>query len=157
MRGIFRTGGRRAAAVVQLLLFTFSASTSLLPCGETTTGRDDHRLSPAHSLPSVDRSVDRSVHQVETDTPSSHVHGHAAHTASDADLTSPSPTTTPADHQRSHDSTCPWVVGCIGMAQLSLDNELRVAEQPRLADTPAGIVMRRVMTDRDIESPPPRI
>lgn len=151
MRGIFRTGGRRAVALMQLMLFAFSASTSLLPCGDTNAGRDDHRPLPAHISPSVDHAV----HQDATNTSASHMHGHAAHAASEADLAS-SPTP-PTDHQRSHDSTCPWVVGCIGMAQLSLDNELQVAEQPRLAGTPAGMVMRRVITHREIESPPPRI
>ena len=151
MRGIFRTGGRRAVALVQLMLFAFSASTSLLPCGDTSAGRDDHRPLPAHTSPSVDHAV----HQDGTNTSASHMHGHAAQAGAEADLASLP--TTPSDHQRSHDTTCPWVVGCVGMAQFSLDDELRIAEQPRPSATPAGHIMRRVITHRDIESPPPRI
>ena len=54
------------------------------------------------------------------------------------------------------DSTCPWVVGCVGMLQFALDATWRSIESAPLTTAPVGVTLGYVTTDRDIESPPPR-
>lgn len=124
---------RRVLAFVQLMLFAFSASTSLLPClhsamthavgshGAATAAAPAHHASMPHA-PTHDASV--------------------AHT--------------PVNHAPTHETSCPWVVGCAGVAQLSLDAAWRSAEHRASTVAPVGIMLRHVTTDRDIDAPPPR-
>ena len=126
-----RTGRRRLMALVQLVLFVFTVSTPLLPCAHAT-----HPGTPA-----------------TVSTPASHdamAHDAMAHDAAPATTSHEPPV--PA----SHGTTCPWVIGCVGVAQPSLDSALRVAEQITPDAPPAGFVLRAISTDRDVELRPPR-
>jgi len=133
---------RRLSAVVQLLLFAFSASTSLLPCA------NDMVASKA---------------QVETEHHAS-AFSHASHTSHAAQLPdapsqdAPEPTSPPHHAPDSHTSSgsCPWVVGCTGVVHFTLESSWRLVETTPVVSAPSGVVLRAVYAERDVESPPPR-
>jgi hypothetical protein len=123
---------RRCSAFVQLALFAFSASTSLLPCanemaasapGPATTAH--HATAPSHA-----------THASET-SPVSAAQHHA-------------PTAPPSS------DACPWVVGCTGMVQFAFESTLRLLETTPVVSAPIGVTLRAVYAERDVESPPPR-
>ena len=130
-------------ALVQLLLFVVSTSTALLPCAH---GHDEQRMTAiaTHEMTSHDMtSHDMTSHDMTSHDMTSH------------DARSHSQ---PARHgaPATPDASCPWVVGCVGMVQFTLDESWRSVERPALRAAPIGAVLRFVTVDREIESPPPR-
>ena len=119
-------------AVVQLLLFAFSASTSLLPCANDMATGPSEQLATAHHA-----------------APQSH-ESHATHDASGTTAAEH----TPANHTAS--GPCPWVVGCSGVVQFTIESSWRLVETTPAVSSPTGLVLRRVYAEREVESPPPR-
>lgn len=131
-------GRRRVLALVQLLLFVFSSSTMLLPCA--------HASETSRTIVSADRgdAMDQQA-----------MHHDAMHHDTRHGATSPA---APAHHAPGvPDTACPWVVGCVGMLQFELDATWRSIEFMPLTAAPIGVTLGYVTTDRDIESPPPRV
>ena len=128
---------RRVTAVVQLLLFAMSTSTMLLPCAHDS----DATPAPAASVASHASERTHAMHGgVEVQT-----------TTSDGRHETPSHHGSAPAH-----TACPWVVGCAGMVRVDLDAPWRAAENAMPNATPVGVTLRRVIVDRDVESPPPR-
>ena len=123
-------------ALVQLMLFAMSSSTMMLPCApEAVTAASAAILAPHGSVPM-----------------------HAAH--HDMQVTGQRPVTG-SDAPSQHGSTpahtaCPWVVGCVGMVRVDLDAPWNTVENALPSVSPVGTTLRRVIVDRDVESPPPR-
>ena len=133
---------RRFSAVVQLLLFAFSASTSLLPCAS------DMVIATSEQATAADPA---STHHAPAPTHASH----ASHAATSQDTPkSPSSEHAPPSHTPS--GSCPWVVGCSGLAQFTLETSWRLVETTPTVSAPAGVVLRATYAERDVESPPPR-
>lgn len=131
---------RRVLAFVQLTLFAFSASTSLLPCLHSAMAHEvgSHGAATAAAPAHHEAMAGMDMPRASASTPHAPTH--------DA----------PVDHAPTHETSCPWVVGCAGVAQLSLDAAWRSAEHRASTVTPVGIMLRHVTTDRDIDAPPPR-
>ena len=120
---------------MHLLLFVFSVATTARPCmhgGDAHTATMSHEAM-SHDMPGHDMTDMSMSHDAPLNTHSTH--------------TPPEP---------SHTDGCPWVVGCAGMAQLSVDAAWRSVEHVLPSATPVGVTLREITTDRDIESPPPR-
>lgn len=129
---------RQLLAFVQLLLFVFSSSTSLLPCahGSATNG-----------------SVTSSAHHPSPITVT-HQHGAShdvSHSVVSSDRTPVKSSIPPAD------TDCPWVVGCAGVVQVDVESPWRTVESSMPDVSPVGLTLRPVAADRDVESPPPRV
>ena len=138
---------RRFSAVVQLILFAFSASTSLLPCANDMGASTTEQVAIAHHV--ANSSPDsHALHASNASHDASS--SHASHTTEDA-----SPPAAPVHHGATS-SSCPWVVGCTGMAQFEFESSWRVLETTPVVSAPAGVVLRAVTAEREVESPPPR-
>ncbi|MBL0173219.1 MAG: hypothetical protein IPP90_21555 [Gemmatimonadaceae bacterium] len=124
---------------MQLLLFVFSSSTSLLPClhgsAPTTTATPLHA---GHASPPAAQ------------------HGASMHVAEGPVLAIDAPAHHEEPSRSTSDATCPWVVGCVGMVRVDLDAPLRTTEISEPTVTATGVTLRHVTADRDVESPPPR-
>ena len=141
---------RRVLAFVQLMLFALSASTSLLPCAHATISH----ATMSHA------AISHGAGSHTTTTANVQAHDDAM-TGMDMSDASPSishaPTKrAPVDHAPTHETSCPWVVSCAGVAQFSLDAAWRLAEHAASTVAPIGVTLRYVTTDRDIDAPPPR-
>lgn len=121
---------RRALALVQLLLFVLSTSSVLLPCAHDGGG--------AHGSPTQAVSHDVASHDMAS-------HDMASRESSSGHESAPTSSV-----------TCPWVIGCVGMMQFTLDASWRSVESSVVRATPVGATLRFVTVARDIESPPPR-
>jgi hypothetical protein len=134
---------RRIAALVQMLLFVFSTSTMLLPC--------------AHPGGAV--ALTHAVHSAAATTVASPMEQHQHHhDVVTANATAPERQTAPPSQHApgNSDSACPWVVGCVGMLQFTVDVSWRSVEAATPVTSPVGVTLQYVTTDRDIDSPPPR-
>ena len=131
---------RRLTALMHLLLFVFSTSTSLLPCAHESTQDRDGVTTGAHHA-SMATSAGHHEAVPHAGVPMAPV--------SDAPASRGSAPTSP-------DTTCPWVVGCIGMVQFDLDAPWRATESQGPSTAPVGVTLRQVTADRDVDSPPPR-
>jgi hypothetical protein len=137
---------RRLSAVVQLMLFAFSASTSLLPCAkDMVTATAELVQVEQHAAP-----VSHASHAAHASDGTSH---NASHGASQQDATEPA---SPAHHSPDSHTACPWVVGCTGMVQFAIESTWHSVETAPVMSAPDGEVLRAVNAERDVESPPPR-
>ena len=135
---------RRLSAFVQLALFAFSASTSLLPCATEMSASATGQATTAHHAAASPAS----------DTE------HASHMSHGA-VIQDAPESMSAAHQVPASSppsnACPWVVGCTGMVQFAFDATWRLLETAPVVSAPIGVTLRAVYAERDVESPPPRV
>ncbi len=124
-----RTALRHLLALIHVvLLVVVSTSAAYVPCAHAT---------PQHEIdgsPVADHSVSHAMMHHGADAPSTSPH-----------RTPHSPTT-----------TCPWIMGCVGMIRLELDAAWRSVEGLRSQPAPSSVTLAYVTVDRDIESPPPR-
>lgn len=131
---------RRYSAFVQLLLFAFSASTSLLPCANDMVTGATKQVANAHKP-----------------APSSHEHvSHASHGSQAAPAADAQAPASPSHHAPASHAACPWVVGCTGMVQFAFESSWRLVETTPIVSAPVGDVLRAVTAEREVESPPPR-
>lgn len=134
---------RRVIALLQLALFVFSTSSSLLPCAFTASspgGAQSHDAQSASLMES--HSASHAVsHAVSHEVSHDHSTQRPLHHAPGTPMSS---------------STCPWVVGCVGMVQFDLDASFRVVESVTVNSAPIGVTLRQMVVDRDVDSPPPR-
>ncbi|MCC6241608.1 MAG: hypothetical protein IT353_02150 [Gemmatimonadaceae bacterium] len=148
MLRIARPHWRRLTALAQLLLFAFSASTSLLPCEATGTvsGRPHHvAMSSAPVVHAHGQVADVAMADAHAD--------HTMHRLVENDAALPLETsTTPAPPT----APCPLVVGCVGMMEWSVDVAIRTTESTIVVAAPLGDMLRHTTVIRDIASPPPR-
>lgn len=126
---------RPLSAVVQLLLFAFSASTSLLPCANDMVSSATQLVAEHHASAHASHGSHAAPSQSAPEPAHSSQHAPASHTPS---------------------GSCPWVVGCTGMVQLALETSWRLLETTPVVSAPMGVVLRAVYAERDVESPPPR-
>jgi len=146
---------RRLFALMQLLLFVFSTSTSLLPCASmeakamanasahtvaptadaTAMGGHDMAMRMPMTMPMTTLIDDASAvsESATPDAPSHHAPGRPM-----------SPT------------TCPWVVGCVGVMQFAVDMSWHLVERATPPASPVGATLRATFADRDVERRPPR-
>ena len=128
---------RRFLALIQLVLFAFSASTSLLPCASAMPTTATERSTVAHHATSA----------------------HSSHDSHDAPKSASTESHAPSHHTPTSPTSsagCAWVVGCTGLVQLAFESSWRVIETTPVASVPVGVTLRAVTAERDVESPPPR-
>ena len=53
-------------------------------------------------------------------------------------------------------TTCPWVVGCVGVMQFAVDTSWHLVERATPPASPVGATLRATFADRDVERRPPR-
>ena len=143
---------------MQLLLFAFSAGTSLLPCEATgtATGR------PHHAAPSTEASNADALNADARNADAQHVasaasaHAHHAEHAVVADVPESASDATSSPAGTPTDAPCPLVVGCIGMMEWTVDVSIRTTESTIVVAAPMGYVLQHTTVARDIASPPPR-
>jgi len=152
---------RRVLALLQLSVFAFSLSTSLLPCENVDVlGHVAHHEVPATASMAVSEAIPATTSHDHAHTPTSDgaVSAHALGHASSGPSHDAQQRATPgSSHQDSHESLCPLVVGCVGMVQGSLDASWRSGEAAVGVETPRGVTLGRAYADRSVDSPPPRV
>lgn len=128
---------RQLAALMQLMLFVFSSSTSMLPCAHrSASGGPTTQAVHSHQAPAASH---QGPHAVPT---------HKEPTHKEPTHKEPTPPTT--------DTTCPWVVGCLGLMCIELDAPWRAVESAASDAVPAAVMLQPATSARDVELPPPR-
>ena len=158
---------RRLLALMQLLLFVFSTSTSLLPCASMDAKAMDAKAMDAKAM------ANASAHTVAPTADATAMDGHDMAMRMTMPMTTP--LTTPTDDASavsesatpdapSHHApgrpmsptTCPWVVGCVGVMQFAVDTSWHLVERATPPASPVGATLRATFADRDVERRPPR-
>ena len=153
---------RRLLALMQQLLFVFSTSTSLLPCASM-----DAKAMDAKAM------ANASAHTVAPTADATAMDGHDMAMRMTMPMTTP--LTTPTDDASavsesatpdapSHHApgrpmsptTCPGVVGCVGVMQFAVDTSWHLVERATPPASPVGATLRATFADRDVERRPPR-